>query len=95
MSQSLQRAKDGTSSHNDDCLRKKGKVKNETMSIVKIKHKEEKKKGRKEQERLSLPSRVESMRQATRAGLICRVQARLGYWPVCHAICPISFLHFD
>ena len=51
MSQSLQRAKDGTSSHNDDCLRKKGKVKNETMSIVKIKHKEErrKKKGRKEE----------------------------------------------
>jgi hypothetical protein len=49
VSQSLQRAKDGTSSHNDDCLRKKGKVKNETMSIVKIKHKEEKKKRRKEE----------------------------------------------
>jgi hypothetical protein len=49
VSQSLQRAKDGTSSYNDDCLRKKGKVKSETMSIVKIKHKEEKKKGRKEE----------------------------------------------
>jgi hypothetical protein len=62
VSQSLQRAKDGTSSYNDDCLRKKGKVKNETMSIVKIKHKEEKKKGRKEERKRVTIETVSSLK---------------------------------